>query len=225
MQQRKDKAGWTIAAIILLLIIIDQTIKILVKTHMSLFEVRDIFPWFKIYFTENQGMAFGMDFIGTWILALFRFVAVIAFCIYLRKLLKGGAKKGLIFCVALIIAGALGNILDNCFYGLVFTESFPSYYGSAPASLVGIGEGYGNFLNGRVVDMFYFPLFEWPTWMPIVGGRTFFGAIFNFADACVSCGAIALLLFYPKQIFRNDRGTNEDNNQEALQDSPANVQQ
>ena len=105
---------------------------------------------------------------------------------------------GLIFCWALVVAGAAGNIIDNLFYGLIFSESG---YGVPPvASLVDFGQGYGSFLSGKVVDMFYFPFFTWPDWMPLIGGTTFFGAIFNFADAAISCGIVALFIFYRRSM-------------------------
>ena len=204
--------GLMVTAVIFLVLIIDQLIKFEVKTHLHLFESIEIMPWCQINFTENSGMAFGMEFTGTWILAIFRFIAILFFCFVLHRLIRRGAKRGFIFCIALIVGGALGNIVDNCFYGLIYTESLPAYMTDAPAQLVSLGNGYGTFLSGRVVDMFYFPLFVWPDWMPILAGKTFFGAIFNFADACVSVGAIALILFYPRLIFG---GTKETESQDA----------
>lgn len=185
------------AAVVASIMIIDQIIKIAVKTNMPLYEKIQVTDWFEIRFTENEGMAFGMDFIGTMFLAVFR-VAAIAFFVYiLRNVIIKKAPTGFIICFAMVIAGAAGNIIDNSLYGLIFTES---NYAMPPAHLVAFGDGYGTFLNGRVVDMFYFPLFEWPSWMPMIGGDTFFGAIFNFADASISCGAVALLIFYHKML-------------------------
>lgn len=192
------------AATMLAVIVIDQIIKVYVKTHFLLHESVDVTPWFKLVFIENRGMAFGMDFIGTAVLTVFRIAAIIFFCYILRKAAKGLKPFGLILCIALIIAGAAGNIIDNCLYGLIFTESLP-YVPSIPfdpAAFTAFGEGYGSFLTGRVVDMFYFPLFTWPDWLPLVGGDVFFGAIFNFADAAISCGAIAILLFYNKHLLK-----------------------
>lgn len=185
--------------IMLAVIVIDQLIKFEIKTGFVLHETYEVASWFKIFFTENRGMAFGMQFIGTMFLALFRVVAIVFFAIYLYRLVRRRAPWGLVACVSLIIAGAVGNIIDNMFYGLIFTESLP--FGD-PAQLVPFGQGYGEFLSGKVVDMFYFPLFTWPDWMPIVGGNVFFGAVFNFADASISCGAVALVLFYYKHISR-----------------------
>ncbi len=181
-------------------IIIDQLIKFDIKTTFLLHEDFCVAgDWFHILFTENRGMAFGMQFVGTMFLALFRIVAIGFFCLVLARLIKRKAPYGVIVCVAMIIAGASGNIVDNMFYGLIFTESTPF----SLAQLVPMGQGYGSFMSGKVVDMFYFPLFTWPDWMPLVGGNTFFGAIFNFADAAISCGAVALLLFYYKYISQS----------------------
>lgn len=186
-------------AIIVAVIVIDQIIKYEVKTNFLLHEVYDVTGWFQILFTENRGMAFGMQFVGTMFLAIFRVIAIAFFGVVLFRLVKRRAPYGLIVCVAMIIAGAVGNIIDNMFNGLVYSESLS--FGT-PAQLVAFGEGYGSFLSGKVIDMFYFPLFTWPDWMPLVGGDIFFGAIFNFADASISCGAVALALFYYKYISR-----------------------
>lgn len=187
-------------AIVLGVIIIDQLIKFYIKSSFLLHEDYCVAgDWFHILFTENRGMAFGMQFVGTLFLALFRIVAIGFFCLILARLVKRKAPYGVIACVAMIIAGASGNIIDNMFYGLIFTESTPF----SLAQLVPMGQGYGSFMSGKVVDMFYFPLFVWPDWMSLVGGNTFFGAIFNFADASISCGAVALLLFYSKYISRS----------------------
>lgn len=163
---------------------------------MSLGEKIEVTSWFEIFFTENRGMAFGMEFVETIFLTLFRIVTV-GVCIFfiVRLLKRTDVKFGFIVSLALLIAGALGNLVDNMFYGLVFTESF---YGGAPAVTTAFGEGYGAFLEGRVVDMFYFPLFNWPEWVPLVGGDTFFAAVFNFADAAISVGAFSFFVFYSK---------------------------
>lgn len=187
--------------IVLFVLIADQIIKYLVKTSMLLYESREVTNWFLISFTENKGMAFGMDFIGTMFLGIFRICAVVLFSYLLARIVRKRYPYGLVACLAFVVAGAAGNIIDNCFYGLCFTESLPYWDpASVPAELVPLGTGYGSFLSGHVVDMFYFPLFTWPDWMPLVGGNVFFGAIFNFADASISCGAVALLLFYSKYL-------------------------
>ena len=189
-------------AIFLAVIVIDQIIKIAVKTNMSLYEHIDVTSWCQIFFVENRGMAFGMSFIGTSILSAFRIVAVVAFVYLLVVLCRRKYPIGLIACVSLVVAGALGNIIDNCFYGMCFSESLPYFL---PAEYVGWGNGYSSFLSGKVVDMFYFPFFTWPDWMPLVGGDVFFGAVFNFADAAISCGAVAILLFYNKYLTGKDK--------------------
>ena len=192
------------------IIIIDQIIKIAIKTQFLLGESYEIASWFQLRFTENRGMAFGMDFIGTGILTVFRLCAVAFFIYVLSKEVEKRAPIGFIVCLAMIIAGAFGNIVDNAFYGLIFTESAPYYaasFGALPAHFVPMGQGYGTFLHGHVVDMFYFPLFQWPDWVPFLGGGTFFGAIFNFADAAISVGAAAMILFYYKYLSLLMNGT------------------
>ena len=201
----------TLIAVIvsLAIIVIDQIIKIAIKTNLRLHETIEVFPWFKLSFVENEGMAYGMDFVGTLFLTVFRVVAISLFIFLLVKCVKQMKPIGFIICLAMIIAGAAGNVIDNCFYGLIFTESTPFDV----AHFTSFGSGSGAFLEGRVVDMFYFPLFTWPESIPIVGGRIFFSAIFNFADAAISCGVIAMLLFYYKSLFASDKkkqGSGED---------------
>ena len=178
------------------IVIIDQFVKILVKTNMCLYDKIEIAPWFYIYFTENKGMAFGMSFIGTMFLAIFRIIAIIAFiCILYRIITNPKYSKGLIVAISAIIAGALGNLIDNILYGQIFTESLPSQFTNGQASqFVEIGNGYADVFSGKVVDMFYFPLFTWPQWMPLIGGDVFFGAVFNIADAAISLSFIFLIL-------------------------------
>ena len=186
--------------IIFAVLIIDQIIKIWVKTHMFWHESIRITDWFFIYFTENNGMAFGMEFIGKLFLTSFRIVAVALIIWYLVKIIRQNLKTGYIVCISLILAGAIGNIIDCVFYGVIFSEST---HGTI-ANFVPVGEGYSEWLYGKVVDMFYFPIIDtnWPEWMPFVGGEhfIFFSPIFNFADAAISCGIIALILFYSKYL-------------------------
>lgn len=197
-----------------LIIIIDQVTKIAIKTSMCLYDKIEITPWFQLLFTENKGMAFGMSFVGTMFLALFRIVATGLFIYLLYKIVKDKKyPKGLIVVVSMLIAGALGNLIDNFFYGLFFTESLPSYLAQGPAQLVPFGEGYGEFLSGKVVDMFYFPLFEWPDWMPLVGGDVFFGAVFNVADAAISIAFVVALFFYSKYLTFNFTKSKDINEQ------------
>ena len=186
------------ALIVAICLIIDQVIKLLVKLNMHLYESIHITDWFYIYFTENPGMAFGMEIFGKLFLTLFRIIAVGCFVYYLNKIRGKGFPRGYLVCVALIIAGAAGNIIDCVFYGPLFSESTPY----TVSQLVPWGDGYAPLLKGKVVDMFYFPLVEWnwPDWFPWVGGEhfIFFSPIFNFADACISCAVIAIMLFYNK---------------------------
>ena len=195
-------------------LIIDQVIKVAVKTGMYYHENINVIQWlynklgidavpptwFYIYFTENNGMAFGMEIIDKIFLTIFRIVAVCAIGWFLYKFVKKGMKTGFIVCISMILAGALGNIIDCVFYGVVFNESTYSQI----ATFMPEGGGYAPWLYGRVVDMFYFPIIDthWPEWMPLVAGERFifFSPIFNFADASISCGIIALLLFYSKYL-------------------------
>ena len=188
------------ASITLAAIIIDQIIKILVKTNMYMHEVIEITPWFKILFTENSGMAFGIELVDKIFLTSFRLVAV-SFLIYIiGSIIKRGINTGFLICMSLILAGATGNIIDCLFYGMIFNNP------PAPivAEFVPFGSGYASMFYGKVVDMFYFPLVEWnwPSWLPYIGGEhfIFFSPIFNFADACISCSVIYMLLFYRKQL-------------------------
>ncbi len=186
--------------VIFSVIIIDQIIKIAVKTHMYLHESIHVTDWFYIYFTENNGMAFGMELFGKLFLTSFRIIAVFLIGWYLIKIIKQGAKTGYIICISLILTGALGNIIDSVLYGILFNESSHSVI----ATFLPAGGGYSTLFYGKVVDMFYFPIIDttWPMWLPIIGGQhfIFFSPIFNFADAAISCGIIALLLFYSKYL-------------------------
>jgi len=154
-----------------------------------------IADWFYLRFVENPGMAFSMEVIPKAIQSIARIVFAAFIIWYIVLLTKANYKRGYIVCISLILAGAIGNIIDGTFYGLIFSESTPYQV----STFVPIGDGYAGWLHGKVVDMFYFPLFEfnWPGWMPFVGGENFvfFSPIFNLADAAVSCGMIALLLF------------------------------
>ena len=167
---------------------------------MSLHESIRVTDWFYISFIENNGMAYGMSFIPKTFLTIFRIVAVGFLTYYMRLVIKRGARTSFLVCLSLVLAGAAGNIIDCLFYGLMFSES--TLYNIS--QFVPFGEGYTSFLNGRVVDMFYFPIFSltWPDWMPLIGGKdyTFFSAIFNFADACISVGMVLLILFFRKDM-------------------------
>ncbi len=186
--------------VIALIIIIDQASKIWVKTHMSLYESIEITSWFKIYFVENPGMAFGWKLGGKLFLSLFRIVAIFFIGYYLYRLVKQGYKSGYIACIALILAGAFGNIIDSVFYGEIFSASYQGHV----ASFVSFGEGYSSWLHGNVVDMLYFPLINgtFPSWFPVWGGEDFifFSPIFNIADSAITVGIFILLIFYRKTL-------------------------
>ena len=186
--------------IVIAILLIDQTIKILVKTNMTLHESIFIADWFRIYFIENNGMAYGMEIGSKLLLSVFRVIAVILISYYICSEIKSGVRTGYIVCLSMIVAGAAGNILDSMFYGLIFSSSSDAY----TAYLVPFGSGYAPFLMGKVVDMFYFPMIvtTWPEWMPYVGGNEFifFSPVFNFADACISVGVVLLILFYRDEI-------------------------
>ena len=199
MNNRGNK-GLMAVCIVIAILVIDQVIKILVKTNMCLHDSIEITPWFFISFVENSCMAYGMTFINKIVLSLFRIVAVSVIGYYIWLQVKENARRGYIICLAMIMAGAAGNIFDCMFYGLFFTKS--TLY--EPSYLVALGEGYAPFLQGKVVDMFYFPLIETtlPDWLPIWGGQpyVFFSPVFNFADACISVGVVLLLLLYRKEL-------------------------
>ena len=184
--------------LIILVLVIDQALKVWIKTNMMLGQEIAFFDWFIIHFTENKGMAFGMEFggnIGKYILSIFRMIAIAAIGFYLTRLVELNTKKGIVFSIALILAGAIGNMIDSAFYGLIFSES----YGQVASVFEG---GYSGILQGKVVDMFYFPLFKGvlPSWIPFKGGDyfIFFRPVFNIADAAISVGVINLLIFHRK---------------------------
>ncbi|MDR1743730.1 MAG: lipoprotein signal peptidase [Dysgonamonadaceae bacterium] len=203
------KKGMTAILVVFLILLFDQLSKIWVKTHLSLYETLDITGWFKIYFVENPGMAFGIEAFGKLFLSVFRIIAVVAIIVYLIKLVRQPFKTGFIVCIALILAGASGNILDSVFYGAVFEASYPGHV----ASIVPFGEGYASLLHGKVVDMLYFPLIHTtlPDWFPIWGGEEilFFRFIFNIADSAITVGVILLLLFYRKTLSYSLLSKNE----------------
>lgn len=188
--------------IVIAILLIDQAIKIWVKTSMTLHESIRVTDWFYITFIENMGMAFGMQLGSKIVLSLFRVVAIGVLGYYIWQQVKRNARTGYIVCLSLVLAGAAGNLIDCMFYGMMFNESSPYYL----SYLVDFGTGYAPFLMGKVVDMFYFPLIEteWPTWMPFVGGQhfVFFSPVFNFADASISVSVVLLLLFYREEISK-----------------------
>ncbi len=189
-------------AVVLLIsiILIDQVSKIIVKTNMSLHECIDIFSWFKIVFIENNGMAYGMEIGSKLLLSALRVLLIAVLAHYLVIQVKENAKWGYITCLVMILAGAIGNMIDGMFYGLMFSAS-TTY---TVAELVEFGHGYSSFMTGKVVDMLHFPLIDTqlPEWLPIWGGDdyVFFSPVFNFADSCISVGVVALLLWFRDEL-------------------------
>lgn len=187
-------------ALIVLILIIDQIIKIEVKTGMCLYESIRVTDWFYINFIENNGMAYGMTFINKLVLSLFRVLAISALGYYICLQIRRKARLLYICLLSVVFAGALGNLIDCMFYGLIFNASSPYYV----SYMVPFGQGYSSFLMGKVVDMFYFPLIvtTWPEWVPVLGGEEFifFSPVFNFADACISVGVVSLILFCRKEL-------------------------
>jgi signal peptidase II len=193
--------GKKAVALILIILIADQALKIWIKTHLIIGEQISLFgSWGLIHFIENNGMAFGMEMggkIGKLVLSLFRIVAIAGIGWFLSSIVNRKAHWGLILAVSAIFAGALGNMIDSAFYGMIFSESYVQ-----PAIMFPPGGGYSSFLHGRVVDMFYFPVIDtqWPDWSPIKAGEPFifFRPVFNIADSAITCGVISILLFQRK---------------------------
>ena len=196
----KVTRGRMVILLVLAILLVDQTIKTAVKTNMTLHECLPVFSWFKILFIENNGMAYGMEIGSKLLLSILRVLLVGVISLYAYRMAVKGARTGFIVCLSMIVAGALGNIIDGMFYGMMFEESTIVNI----ASLVPFGEGYSSFMMGKVVDMFYFPIIEttWPLWVPMVGGEEFifFSPVFNFADASISVGVIWMVLFYRKEV-------------------------
>ena len=192
-----------VAILLFVLLLLDQALKIWIKTHMCIDEAIMVVPdWFQLRFIENNGAAFGMQIAssggfdwGKLALSLFRVVMIglLGYYIVFLNRRKTGTPKGVIVGLAMILAGAIGNLIDSMFYGMIFTAS-------TPATVATFGEGYSTFMMGKVVDMFYFPLFQWnsvPRWLDFLVDHNnyFFGAIFNLADAYISCAVVYLLIF------------------------------
>ena len=188
--------------VVFLVLLIDQIIKIAVKTNMRIGDDIVITDWFLIRFIENNGMAWGMELGSKLFLSVFRIIAVALIIYYIVKLVKAKAARGYIVLISMICAGAFGNIVDSLLYGQIFTESTPW----SVATLTEFGHGYAAPLMGKVVDMFYFPIIDTmlPEWVPFWGGEhfIFFSPIFNFADASISVGVIVILIFFRKELSK-----------------------
>jgi len=206
--------------IILLILLVDQSLKFWIKTNMTIGEEFHVLGnWFIIHFTENEGMAFGLSFggeFGKLALSLFRLIAIVAITWYLNDLIKKKMPFGLIFSITLILAGAIGNLLDSAFYGLLFSNS--SWH--SVAAFLPEGGGYSSFLHGKVVDMFYFPIIQgnYPDWFPFWGGSDFifFRPVFNVADSSITVGVLMLILFQRKFFVR--KHDNEDAEHEVTEE-------
>jgi signal peptidase II len=191
--------------LIFLILIADQILKVWIKTHMVIGqEIHLLGKWGLLHFIENNGMAFGMEMggqTGKLVLSIFRIIAIGGIGWYLTRLINKRTNLGLILSVSAILAGAVGNMIDSAFYGMIFSESF-----SQPATMFPSGGGYSSFLLGRVVDMFYFPVINttWPDWSPFRPGESFvfFRPVFNIADSSITCGVLAIVLFQ-KRMFRD----------------------
>lgn len=197
-------SGKKAVLLIVLILLADQILKIWVKTHMTIGQEITLFGnWGRLHFIENNGMAFGMEMggkTGKLVLSVFRIIAIVAIGWFLNSLIRKKVNLGLILTVSAILAGAIGNLIDSAFYGMIFSESL-----SQPAVMFPPGGGYSSFLLGRVVDMFYFPVIDtqWPAWSPFRPGESliFFRPVFNVADSSITCGVLIILLFQ-KRLFK-----------------------
>ena len=197
---RKLSRGNVAVLLLVFILLADQVSKILVKTNMTIHESIEIFSWFKILFIENNGMAYGMEIGSKLLLSLMRVLLIGVLSVYLVREIKDKARWGYIVCLVMVVAGAIGNMIDGMFYGLIFDESTPY----TVSELVPFGSGYSSFMTGKVVDMLYFPIINttWPEGVPTVGGEgfIFFSPIFNIADSSISVGVVALLIWYRKEL-------------------------
>ena len=212
---KKISNGWLATIIIVVAIIIDQATKIWVKTHFYYGEQVDVASWFKILFIENNGMAFGMELGSKTVLTWLRIIFSALFIYYLYKIRsRTDLPRGFVACVAFITAGAIGNVIDCVAYGQLFNDPIAPQV----AQFLPSEGGYASLFNGKVVDMLYFPLCEWdwPQWMPGVGGEhfLFFQPIFNVADACLTTSIIVMILFYSKYLA-GDKKKEEESSEEG----------
>ena len=216
---KKISNGWLATIIIVIAIFLDQAVKIWVKTHFYYGEQVDVTSWFKILFIENNGMAYGMELGSKTILTWLRLIFSALFIYYLFKIRRRtDLPKGFVACIAFITAGAIGNVIDCVAYGQIFNDPIAPQV----AQFMPSEGGYASLFNGKVVDMLYFPLAEWdwPQWMPWVGGKhyLFFQPIFNIADACLTTSILTLLIFYNKHLA-GEKKDKKDDNEEKNNDS------
>ncbi|MFA5619759.1 MAG: lipoprotein signal peptidase [Weeksellaceae bacterium] len=195
-----------VGIIVVLILLLDQFVKFYIKTNFYLNEGVEIFPWFQLKFVENPGMAYGAEFgglTGKMALSVLRIFLIGLIAFYIWKNIPKHNNNYFKIGMALVLAGAIGNLIDSLFYGMLFDKGLTwnaemsywnGYEGLAEANF----QGYSGFLKGCVVDMFYFPLFTWPEWMPLIGGKEFFSYIFNIADSAITVGGAILLIFRKK---------------------------
>jgi len=222
--------GRNVILLILAIVLFDQVLKVYIKTNYYINEHHNVLgSWFRLHFVENEGMAYGWKFGGDWgkkILTLFRLGAVIFGVFYIRGIIRKKYHRGFIICAALIFAGALGNLIDSMFYGIIFSESIP---GSMGVAKMFPDKGYAGFLHGNVVDMLYFPIIrdaKFPDWFPIWGGEDFefFRPIFNIADMAISSGIIAILVFQKRFFKHHDEKQNNTVETSAVVNDDVQVQ-
>ena len=206
-----SKQSWILSLLVLVVLIVDQSIKVWIKTHLWLSQEIKILgqDWALIHFMENNGMAFGISLGGSFgklALSIFRIIAIFFLLYLISNLIRNGTRAGVLIPLALILAGAIGNMIDSAFYGMIFSES--GYFHGGVARFMPAEGGYAGFLHGKVVDMFHFPILEgfWPDWIPVIGGHhyLFFKPVFNVADMAITLGVLQIVLFQ-RSFFLHDQ--------------------